>query len=46
MDNLQDHLNKNPELKKQLTDMALGKDKITGEETPNFCYDDELPNVS
>jgi len=33
MDNLQDHLNKNPELKKQLTDM-------------NFCYDDELPNVS
>jgi len=49
MDNLQDHLNKNPELKKQLTDLALGaeqKDQITGEENPNFCYDDELPNVS
>ena len=31
MDNLQDHLNNNPELKKKLTDMALSKD----DELPN-----------
>ena len=40
MDNLQDHLNKNPELEKKLKDMAIGKEEI------DFIEDINLPNVS
>jgi cellulose synthase/poly-beta-1,6-N-acetylglucosamine synthase-like glycosyltransferase len=46
MENLNKKFKENPKLEEELKKLALNINTETGEENPNFIYDDGLPNVS
>ena len=46
MENLNKKFNENPKLEEELKKLALNINTETGEENPNFIYDDDPPNVS